>query len=190
MIEWLMVFGVGLMAGCLLMLLFIPLVHRRAVENTKRDLTETEPLTASAIQAERDQLRAQFAMAVRRLEIGVEDMRAKALERAADRQHADISRLQVELDKRTAVIFALRAREEVRKGTLRRIVKLLLYLFIRSKRRRAAAVRGAARSGVGVRPWTGCQRAGIDRGCDRRHQSQTAAGSLEQALTRMPARAV
>jgi hypothetical protein len=48
MIEWLMVFGVGLMAGCLLMLLFIPLVHR-AVENTKRDLTETEPLTASAI---------------------------------------------------------------------------------------------------------------------------------------------
>ena len=45
MIEWLMVFGVGLMAGCLLMLLFIPLVHRRAVENTKRDLTETEPLT-------------------------------------------------------------------------------------------------------------------------------------------------
>jgi hypothetical protein len=139
MIEWLMVFGVGLMAGCLLMLLFIPLVHRRAVENTKRDLTETEPLTASAIQAERDQLRAQFAMAVRRLEIGVEDMRAKALERAADRQHADISRLQVELDKRTAVIFALRAREEVRKGTLRRIVKLLLYLFVRSKRRRAAA---------------------------------------------------
>jgi hypothetical protein len=139
MIEWLMVFGVGLMAGCLLMLLFIPLVHRRAVENTKRDLTETEPLTASAIQAERDQLRAQFAMAVRRLEIGVEDMRAKALERAADRQHADISRLQVELDKRTAVIFALRAREEVRKGTLRRIVKLLLYLFVRSKRRCAAA---------------------------------------------------
>jgi hypothetical protein len=81
MIEWLMVFGVGLMAGCLLMLLFIPLVHRRAVENTKRDLTETEPLTASAIQAERDQLRAQFAMAVRRLEIGVEDMRAKARKR-------------------------------------------------------------------------------------------------------------
>jgi hypothetical protein len=139
MIEWLMVFGIGLMAGCLLMLAFFPLVHRRAAESTKRDLTETEPLTASAIQADRDQLRAHFAMAVRRLEIGVEDMRVKAMDRAADKQHAEISRLQVELDKRTAMIFALRAREEVRKGAIRRIVKLLLYLFVRSKRRRAAA---------------------------------------------------
>jgi hypothetical protein len=139
MIEWLAVFGIGLMAGCVLMLLFIPLAHRRAVEGTKRDLTETQPLTASAIQAERDQLRAQFATAVRRLEIGVEDMRAKALERAADKQHAQIGRLQVELDKSTAVIIALRAREQGRRNTLRGIVKFLLYLFVRSKRRRAAA---------------------------------------------------
>src|SRR5579872_3519675 len=135
MIESLMLCGIGLLAGCLLTLMLFPLVHARAVRLTKRQLVEAAPLTTREIQADRDQLRAQFAMSVRRLEINMEEMRAKAVARSTDRQHAEISRLQVELDKRNATIVALRAREELRKRTARRVTKLLLYLFIRSRRR-------------------------------------------------------
>ena len=135
MIESLMLCGIGLLAGCLLMLLFFPAVHQRAVRLTRRDLVDATPLTAKEIQAEKDQLRAQFAVSVRRLEVNMEQMRVKALERAADRQNAEMARLQVELDKKSALILALRAREELRKRTVKRIVRLLLYLFARSNRR-------------------------------------------------------
>ena len=135
MIESLMLCGIGLLAGCLLMLLLFPAVHQRAVRLTRRDLVDAAPLTAKEMQAEKDQLRAQFAVSVRRLEVNMEQMRVKALERAADRQNAEMARLQVELDKKAALILALRAREEVRKRTVKRIVRLLLYLFARSNRR-------------------------------------------------------
>ena len=65
-------------------------------------------------------------------------MRLKATDRAADRQNAELARLQVELDRKNALILALRARDEVRKATARRIVKLILYLFARSNRPRNA----------------------------------------------------
>jgi len=139
MIESLMLCGIGFLAGCALMLLFFPAVHARAARLTRRQLADAQPLTAKEIQADRDQLRAQFAMAVRRLEIGLEEMRAKAAERAVAKQHVDVSRFQVEIEQKTAMIFALRARENERKRTVRRIVKLLLYLFVRSTRRREPA---------------------------------------------------
>ena len=40
MIESLMLCGIGLLAGCLLMLLFFPAVHQRAVRLTRRDLVD------------------------------------------------------------------------------------------------------------------------------------------------------
>src|ERR1700679_2178630 len=134
MIESLMLCGIGLLAGCLLMLLFFPAVHQRAVRLTRRDLIDATPLTAKEIQAEKDQLRAQFAVSVRRLEVNMEQMRVKALERTADRQNADMARLQVELDKKNALIRTMRLRDEVRRHTVRRTIKLLAFLFARSKR--------------------------------------------------------
>ncbi|MGA8651468.1 MAG: hypothetical protein WB677_12740 [Xanthobacteraceae bacterium] len=136
MIESLMLCGIGLLAGCLLMLLFFPAVHQRAVRLTRQQLVDATPLTAKEIQAEKDQLRAQFAVSVRRLEFNMEQMRLKALDRTADRQNAEVARLQVELGRKTAMVLALRAREEVRKRTVKRIVKLFLYIFARSNRRR------------------------------------------------------
>src|ERR1700722_13590706 len=145
MIESLMLCGIGLLAGCLLMLLFFPAVHQRAVRLTRRDLIDATPLTAKEIQVEKDQLRAQFAVSVRRLEVNMEQMRLKALERTADRQTAEMARLQVELDKKNALILAMRLREEVRKHTVRRMIKLLSYLFARSNRPRRLPQRHIAR---------------------------------------------
>jgi hypothetical protein len=140
MIQSLMLCGIGLLTGCLLMLAFFPLIHGRAVRLTKRQLTEATPMTMNEIQADKDQLRAEFAMSVRRLEVGMEEMRAKAASRygAADKRNAETHRLQVELDKKTALIFALRAREEVRKSVARRVVKILLYFYVRLRRQRKA----------------------------------------------------
>jgi hypothetical protein len=143
MVESLMVCGIGLLAGCFLMLLFFPAVHQRAVRLTRRDLIDATPLTAKEIQAEKDQLRAQFAVSVRRLEINMEQMRFKAQERGADRQNAEMARLQIELDRKqieldgkNRLIMALRRREDARKHAVRRMFKISGYLFARSSRPR------------------------------------------------------
>jgi hypothetical protein len=140
MIQAIMLCGIGVLAGCLLMLTFIPMVHERAVRITKRTIVDATPMTVNEIQADKDHLRAEFAMSVRRLEIGMEEMRSKAASRYSDvhKQNAEISRLQVELDKKMAMIFTLRTREEVRKGVVRRVLKILLYFYMRARRLRRA----------------------------------------------------
>ena len=138
MIESFMIGGIGLLAGCLLMLAFFPLVHGRAVRIAKRDMVEATPLAINEIQADKDHLRAQFAMSVRRLELSIEEMRAKTAGHSGElsKQSLEINRLQLELDKKKAQIFAMRSREHVRKSMVRRIVKILLFLFVRSNRQR------------------------------------------------------
>jgi hypothetical protein len=137
MIELLMFCGIGLLGGVFLMLLFVPLVHARAMRLTERRLAEATPQTVTEMQADKDALRAQFAVSVRRLELSLEELRAKSADRRSEiGKHAvELSRAHVELDKKTALIFALRARDEVRKNAVRRIAKILLYLYMRSKRR-------------------------------------------------------
>ena len=138
MIESAMWCGIGLLAGCLLMLAFMPLIHERAVRITKRHMAEATPMAIDEIQADKDHLRAQFAMSVRRLEVNIEEMRAKAAGRSGElgRQSLEINRLLVEIDKKKALILAMRAREHVRKNVIRRTLKILAYLFVRSNRQR------------------------------------------------------
>jgi hypothetical protein len=142
MIESLMWLGIGLLGGCLLMLAFYRRVHERAVRLTKRSLVEATPLTVNEIQADKDALRAQFAVSVRRLELGMEEMRAKASGRRneAGKQTAEIGRLLIELDRKTAQIVILQARDQVRRNVARRIVKILAYMYLRAGRRRRKPV--------------------------------------------------
>ncbi len=50
-------------------LMIVPLVHNRAVRLTTKRLEAATPLSMAEIQADKDQLRAEFAMAARRLEM-------------------------------------------------------------------------------------------------------------------------
>lgn len=138
MIEALMLGGIGLLAGCLLMLAFFPVIHARAVRLTKRDIVDATPMAINEIQADKDHLRAQFAMSVRRLEVNIEEMRAKAAGHHGEigRKDLEINRLYVELDKKKSQILAMRARDRVRKGLVRRAVKIVTYVFVRSDRQR------------------------------------------------------
>ena len=112
MIEWVMLLGIGFMAGCLLMVALIPLIHERAVRLTARRYQALTPLSVAEMQAEKDLLRAEFAMSVRRLELTVEETKAKAVERLAEigRKTAEVHRLNTELGRTGPIIRDLQVR--------------------------------------------------------------------------------
>ena len=56
MIEPIMYFGIGFLVAALLGLLFVPLVHNRAVRLTMRRLEAATPLSIAEIRADKDQL--------------------------------------------------------------------------------------------------------------------------------------
>jgi chromosome segregation ATPase len=120
MIEPIMFFGVGFLVASLFGLVFIPLVHNRAVRLTMRRLEAATPLSMAEIQADKDQLRAEFAMSTRRLELSVEQMKAKTTNQLAElgKKTDAINRLKVELGEKTAAIFSLEAREKALKDQL------------------------------------------------------------------------
>jgi chromosome segregation ATPase len=120
MIEPIMFFAIGFLVASLLGLVLIPLVHNRAVRLTMRRLEAATPLSMAEIQADKDQLRAEFAMSTRRLELSVEQMKAKTTSQLAElgKKTDVINRLKVELGEKTAAIFSLEAREKSLKDQL------------------------------------------------------------------------
>jgi hypothetical protein len=134
--------SIGLLVGCVLTLAFFRLGRRRSILTTQHEITMGAPLTTNEIQAERDQMRAEFVQSIRRLEIGVERIREKALARLgpADKRAAEVNQLRAELDKKAAQIVTLRAQAEWHKTVARRIVKPVLYLAARMRRRQKPAV--------------------------------------------------
>jgi chromosome segregation ATPase len=121
MIEPIMYFGIGFLVAALLGLVIVPLVHGRAVRLTMRRLEAATPLSMAEIQADKDQLRAEFAMSTRRLEISVEQLKNRAVGQLSElSKKADaINRLKVELDEKTATILALEARDKTLRDQLR-----------------------------------------------------------------------
>lgn len=114
MIEPIMYIGIGFLVAGLLVIGVIPLVHARAVRLTMRRLEALTPLSMAEIRADKDQLRAEFAMSTRRLEINVEQMKAKTTSQAAEigRKSEAIGHLKFELGEKTAALFALEAKEK------------------------------------------------------------------------------
>jgi len=121
MVEPVMFFGIGFLFAALIGLIIIPLVQARAVRLTMRRLEAATPLSMAEIQADKDQLRAEFAMSTRRLEMSVEQMKAKATSQLAElgKKSDAINRLKLELGEKTATIFALEARDKALKDQLR-----------------------------------------------------------------------
>src|SRR5262244_277317 len=105
MIEPVMFVGIGFLVAGLLVIGFIPLVHARAVRLTMKRLEALTPMSMAEIQAEKDQLRAEFAMSTRRLEMTVEQLKAKATSQLAEiaRKTEAIAKLKGQLAEQTAV---------------------------------------------------------------------------------------
>jgi chromosome segregation ATPase len=121
MVEPLMYFAIGFLVAMLCALMILPLVHNRAVRLTTRRLEAATPLSMAEIQADKDQLRAEFAMSARRLEMSVETLKSKTTSQFAElgKKTDAINRMKIELGEKNAAIFALEAREKALKDQLR-----------------------------------------------------------------------
>jgi chromosome segregation ATPase len=121
MIEPIMFFGLGFLAASLIGLIIVPFVHGRAVRLTVRRLEAATPLSMAEIQADKDQLRAEFAMSTRRLEMSVDQLKNKSTGQLAElgKKNDVINRLKIELGEKAATIFALEARDKGIKDQLR-----------------------------------------------------------------------
>ena len=121
MVEPIMYLAIGFLISMLFGLMTMPLVHNRAVRLTTKRLEAATPLSMAEIQADKDQLRAEFAMSARRLEMSVEQLKGKTTNQLAElgKKSDAINRLKHELGEKNAAIFALEAREKALKEQLR-----------------------------------------------------------------------
>ncbi len=122
MIEIIMYFGIGFLCASLLGLIVVPLVHNRAIRLTVRRLEAATPLSMAEIQADKDQLRAEFAVSTRRLELTVDQLKARSTSQLSElsKKSEVIAVLKQELDHKSAAMVALEEREK----TLREQISL------------------------------------------------------------------
>jgi chromosome segregation ATPase len=121
MVEPIMYLAIGFLVSMLFGLMIVPLVHNRAVRLTTRRLEAATPLSMAEIQADKDQLRAEFAMSARRLEMSVDQLKNKTTSQLAElgKKSDAINRMKLELGEKNATIFSLEAREKAVKEQLR-----------------------------------------------------------------------
>src|SRR4030081_1554801 len=121
MIEPIMYLAIGFLVSMLFGLMIVPLVHNRAVRLTTRRLEAATPLSMAEIQADKDQLRAEFAMSARRLEMSVDQLKNRTTSQLAElgKKSDAINRMKLELGEKNATIFSLEAREKAVKEQLR-----------------------------------------------------------------------
>src|SRR3972149_5990215 len=106
MIEWVMIGALGFFLGCLLALMLAPPLWNRAVNPTTKKLEATMPMSLADIQADKDQLRAEFAIEVRKVEVALDKAKEKA------------TRELIEANKRRVEIQVLNAEFATAKGQI------------------------------------------------------------------------
>jgi chromosome segregation ATPase len=113
MIEPIMFFALGFLTASLLALILLSAVWHRAVRLTTKRIEGAIPVSMAEIQADKDQLRAEFAMSTRRLETSVEQLKLKTTEQFAElgRKNDTIRRLKTETEEKSARVSALEAQE-------------------------------------------------------------------------------
>src|SRR5215831_13771687 len=121
MIEIGMYFGIGFLCASLFGLIIIPLVHNRATRLTRRRLEAATPLSIAEIQADKDHLRAEFAMSTRRLELTVDQLKARSTGQLSElsKKSEAIATLKHELTEKTAAMAAIEAREKALREQIR-----------------------------------------------------------------------
>jgi chromosome segregation ATPase len=117
-IDAMMYFALGAFAAALVMLLIMPAIWRRAVRLTKKRIEAATPITLAEFRADKDQLRAEFALSTRRLEMNVEQLRKRLSEQLGDvsRRKSDLAVLRGERDEHLAVVRDLEEQETELRG--------------------------------------------------------------------------
>ena len=104
-----MYFALGFLTAAMIALMVSPAIWGRAVALTKKRMENSVPLTLNEIQADKDQLRAEFAMSTRRLEMSVEELREKAASQVIEisRKRDELAKIEEESRERIKVIEEL-----------------------------------------------------------------------------------
>jgi len=84
LIEALMYFALGFLSAGILALVVMPPLWRRAVRLTRRNIERTMPMSRAEIQAEKDQIRAGFALSTRTLNQTIEKLKTQVTEQLID----------------------------------------------------------------------------------------------------------
>ena len=125
LIETIMYFALGFLAAGLLALMIMPAVWRRAVRLTRMRIEAATPITMAEFRADKDQLRAEFALSTRRLERNVEALRTRLAEQVVDisRRKAELSQAKAERDEKLTIIGELEDRENELKSRILELEK-------------------------------------------------------------------
>ena len=109
-IENIMFLALGFLVAGLLAIAIVPAIVRRAVRLTRRRIEAATPMTLSEFRADKDKLRAEFAIATRRAELQRERLREKVAAQAVslDTMRSELSALRTERDEQ---FDAIRARQ-------------------------------------------------------------------------------
>jgi len=109
MVEAIMYIAIGILLGGLCALPFVPLIHGRAVRLAARRLELHMPMSLKEIRADKDLLRAEFAMATHRFEREIGELKARMAGGRAEigRKDDEINRLRLELAEQSVTRWAL-----------------------------------------------------------------------------------
>ena len=121
LVENAMYFALGLLASGILALIMLPAVWKRAVRLTKKRIEAATPITLAEFRADKDQLRAEFALSTRRLEMNVETLRKRLADQLGDvsRKKTDLSALKTAREQQQSIVRELEEREaELRRRVL------------------------------------------------------------------------
>lgn len=111
MIAVIMYCAIGFLTATLLALLTLPAVWRRAVRLTRKRIENALPVSMAEIQADKDEQRAEFAVAVRRLEMDVQQLQERTSDQWGQitRQAEELRARQARIDDTTERLTALEA---------------------------------------------------------------------------------
>ena len=115
MVQSVLFFVLGFLCAGFLALMVAPAIWRRAVALTRKRIEASIPLTQTEIQADKDRIRAEYAMTTRRLEISVKALREKAAEQLVEinRGHEALKGLAVERMDKNQALSELGAKNEM-----------------------------------------------------------------------------
>jgi chromosome segregation ATPase len=112
LIQSILFFTLGFLTAGFLALMVAPAIWRRAVILTRKRIEASVPLTMNEIQADKDRMRAEFAMSTRRLEMSIKTFRDKASTQIIEinRNREELKRLAEERGEKDRAITELEAR--------------------------------------------------------------------------------
>ncbi len=121
MIQSVLFFALGFLCAGFLALMVAPAIWRRAVSLTRKRIEATVPLSLNEIQADKDRMRAEFAMSTRRLEMSVKAFREKAAAQIVEigRSREELKKLASERGEQNRSISELEARSAELRTELR-----------------------------------------------------------------------